>query len=155
VIVITKGDILRTKAEALVNPVNCVGIMGRGLALQFKEKFPDNFLAYKAAYERGELKPGRMLVIDLNRPHSPRLVINFPTKQHWKDKSRIKDIENGLTALIEEIRIRNIKSIAIPPLGCGLGGLDWNIVRPMIKDAFKELPNIHVLLYEPTEAFGG
>jgi len=143
------GDILRTDAEVLVNTVNCFGAMGRGIALQFKKAFPENFKYYKAVCDKKELQPGRMLVHDLNRLHNPRYIINFPTKRHWKGMSKIEDIESGLKALVEEVRIRNIHSIAVPPLGCGLGGLDWRQVRLLIETAFRELPDVHVLLFQP------
>lgn len=147
-----QGDILRADAEALVNTVNCVGFMGRGIALQFRKAFPDNFKAYKAACDREELQPGKMLVFPLSRLHNPHYVVNFPTKRHWKGKSRLEDIESGLKALVEEVRARGIKSIAVPPLGCGLGGLDWNRVRPLIEDAFGRLPDVRVFVYEPEGA---
>ncbi len=145
----TRGDILQADAEALVNTVNCVGIMGRGIALQFRKAFPENYKLYRAVCERGELHPGMMLVYDLGRLHNPRYIVNFPTKRHWKGKSRIEDIEAGLPALVEEVRRYNIRSIAIPPLGSGLGGLDWKDVRPRIERAFRDLPDVHVLIYEP------
>jgi len=147
-----EGDILHAGTEALVNTVNCVGIMGRGIALQFRKEFPENYKAYRAACDRKELSVGRMLVFDLNRFENPRFVINFPTKRHWKGKSRIEDIRAGLAALVSEVRQRRIYSIAIPPLGCGLGGLDWKKVRPLIGEAFLELPEVRVLVYEPTGA---
>jgi len=147
-----RGDILKADAEALVNTVNCVGVMGRGIALQFRKAFPENFIAYKALCDRGELQPGRMMVYDLGRLTHPRYLINFPTKRHWKGKSRMEDIESGLTALVEEVRAREIRSIAIPPLGCGLGGLDWHDVRPRIEAAFRDLPEVRVLLFEPAGA---
>jgi O-acetyl-ADP-ribose deacetylase (regulator of RNase III) len=146
------GDILQADVEALVNPVNCVGVMGRGLALQFRQRFPENYLAYKAVCDRGELTPGAMLVCDLDRRENPRYVINFPTKRHWKDKSRIEDIQSGLRVLVEEVRRREIASIAVPPLGCGLGGLDWKHVRPLIEEAFGSLPHVRVLVFEPEPA---
>jgi O-acetyl-ADP-ribose deacetylase (regulator of RNase III) len=149
---IRQGDILQADAEALVNTVNCVGIMGRGIALQFRKAFPENYRVYKTACDRKELHPGIMLVYDLNRLQNPRYVINFPTKRHWKGKSRIEDINTGLEALVAEIRKRNIRSIAVPPLGCGLGGLQWKAVRPVIEQAFQSLPDLRVLLYEPTGA---
>lgn len=149
---LTRGDILKAEAEALVNTVNCVGVMGRGIALQFKKEFPDNFTAYQAACERKELEPGKMLVVDLRQLQFPRFVINFPTKRHWRGKSRLEDIERGLATLVDEVRSRGITSIAIPPLGCGLGGLAWSTVRPMIERAFEELPGVRVLLYEPAGA---
>lgn len=149
---VTQGDILRADAEALVNTVNCVGVMGRGIALQFRKAFPENFDAYKTVCSRGELQPGRMLVHELGRLTNPRFVINFPTKRHWKGKSRMEDIEAGLESLVQEVRARGICSIAIPPLGCGLGGLKWQDVRPRIEKAFCRLPEVRVLLFEPAGA---
>jgi O-acetyl-ADP-ribose deacetylase (regulator of RNase III) len=147
----TTGNILDSNAEALVNTVNCVGIMGRGIALQFKEKFPANFKAYEAACERGELQPGRMFVFPTAWVTGPKFIINFPTKRHWRGKSRIEDIEAGLAALRNEILERGIRSIAIPPLGAGLGGLDWKQVRPRIEQALKTLSDVQVLVYEPNQ----
>jgi len=149
---LTQGDILYADAEALVNTVNCVGVMGRGIALQFKKVFPENFKRYKAACDNKELLPGKMFIHDLNSVCNPRYVINFPTKRHWKGSSRMEDIESGLRALVEEVRKRNIHSIAIPPLGCGLGGLFWGDVRARIEDAFQNLSDVQVLLYEPKGA---
>ena len=147
-----QGDILKANAEALVNTVNCVGIMGRGIALQFRKAFPENFKAYKAACDQKRLHTGMTLVHDMNSMMNPRFIINFPTKRHWKGKSRMEDIEAGLKALVEEVHRREIRSIAIPPLGCGLGGLDWEDVRPRIEEAFRSLPDVHVLLFEPKGA---
>lgn len=147
-----EGDILQVDAEALVNTVNCVGIMGRGIALQFRKAFPENYKAYKALCDKKQLHPGIVFVYDLSRLQNPRYVINFPTKRHWKGKSRIEDIEAGLKTLADEVRSRNIQSVAVPPLGCGLGGLDWDEVRPRIEDAFRELPKVRVFLYEPKGA---
>jgi O-acetyl-ADP-ribose deacetylase (regulator of RNase III) len=146
------GDVLRADAEALVNSVNCVGVMGRGVALQFKKAFPENYEAYRKACDRNELRPGIVFVHDLNRLTNPRYVINFPTKQHWRGKSRIEDIETGLGALVREVRTRNIRSIAVPPLGCGLGGLRWARVRPLIEEAFRGVPDVRILLYQPKGA---
>src|SRR6266446_2915424 len=113
------GDILEADAEALVNTVNCVGIMGRGVALQFKNAYPENFKAYQSACARGEVQPGRMFVFETGQLTHPKYIINFPTKRHWRGKSRIEDIEAGLKALVEELQSRNIRSVAIPPLGSG------------------------------------
>lgn len=144
-----EGDILEAKAEALVNTVNCVGVMGRGIALQFKKAFPANFKTYAAACKRGEVQPGRMLVVETGELTGPRYIINFPTKIHWRGKSRIDHIESGLEALVGEIKERAIGSVAIPPLGSGLGGLNWAEVRPLIDRAMAELPDVDVEVYEP------
>ncbi|MBW8302851.1 MAG: macro domain-containing protein, partial [Brevundimonas sp.] len=116
------GDLLRSDADALVNRVNCVGVMGRGLALQFKTAVRDNWEACARACEAGQVQPGRMFVYGRHRLDNPRLIINFPTKRHWRDGSRIEDIDTGLIDLVGVIRERKIQSIAIPPLGSGLGG---------------------------------
>jgi O-acetyl-ADP-ribose deacetylase (regulator of RNase III) len=147
-----QGDILKADVDALVNTVNCVGVMGRGIALQFKNVFPDNFKAYAAACKRGEVQPGRMFVFETGHLTPPRFIINFPTKRHWRGKSRLEDIQAGLVALVVEIRRRRIKSIAIPPLGSGLGGLDWRDVRPIITRALAEVPETTALVFEPGAA---
>lgn len=118
------GDLLDAKVDALVNTVNTVGVMGKGLALQFKKAFPANFKAYEAGCKRGEVETGKMFVFDAGRIVPPRYIINFPTKQHWRSPSTLEYVEYGLAALIEVIRHREIRSIAVPPLGAGLG-LDW------------------------------
>ncbi len=146
------GDILQEDVEALVNTVNCVGIMGRGIALQFKNAFPENFKAYAAACRRDEVKPGSMYVFETNSLTNPKYIINFPTKRHWRGKSRIEDIDAGLTSLVEEIRRREIQSIAVPPLGSGLGGLDWSVVKRRIEDRLQELENVKVVVFEPRGA---
>ncbi|HEY1528533.1 MAG TPA: macro domain-containing protein [Candidatus Angelobacter sp.] len=146
------GDILKDESEALVNTVNCVGVMGRGIALQFKDAYPDNFKFYAAACQRNEVQPGRMLVFETGRLSPPRYIINFPTKRHWRGKSRIEDIQTGLKALVEEVRDRGIRSIAIPPLGSGLGGLDWATVRPYIEDTATKLGDVRMVVYEPKGA---
>jgi len=149
---LTRGNILDAKVDALVNTVNCVGVMGRGIALQFKKAFPENFEAYEVACKKKELSPGKVLVFETGRLTGPRFIINFPTKRHWRGKSRIEYIDSGLKSLIDEIRRRKIKSVAVPPLGCGLGGLSWKTVRPRIVRAFNQLPNVRVLLFEPSGA---
>jgi len=145
------GDLLKADAEALVNTVNCVGFMGRGIALQFKRAFPQNFKVYQAACKRHEVQPGKMLVVETGQLTHPRYIVNFPTKRHWRGPSRLDDIETGLAALAAEVRRLGIRSIAVPPLGCGLGGLDWSEVRPRIERAFAALPEVHVLLFEPSQ----
>jgi O-acetyl-ADP-ribose deacetylase (regulator of RNase III) len=146
------GDILRCEADALVNTVNCVGVMGRGIALLFKNAFPENFKAYEAACKREAVQPGRMFVFETGQLTPPRFIINFPTKRHWRGKSRIEDIESGLVDLVKVIRDKGIRSIAIPPLGSGLGGLDWNEVRPRIERALAGLADVRVLVFEPNGA---
>ena len=148
----TTGNILDAEAEALVNTVNCVGIMGRGIALQFKNAFPQNFKAYEAACVRKAVEPGRMIVFVTGELTLPRYIINFPTKRHWRGKSRIEDIVSGLAALVSEVRQRDIQSIAVPPLGSGLGGLNWADVRPLVERAMSDLPEVDVLVYEPAGA---
>jgi len=143
---------LKADAEALVNTVNGVGVMGRGIAAQFKRAYPKNFHAYRQACTRHEVQPGRMLIVETGRLANPRWVINFPTKRHWRGNSLIEDIAAGLAALVADIRRLGIKSIAVPPLGCGLGGLDWAAVRPRIEQVFAALPDVTVLLFEPDGA---
>lgn len=146
---IVQGDLLAADAEALVNAVNCVGVMGKGLALQFKQTFPDNFKTYQKACKAGDVKPGTMLIVATNEKINPKYIINFPTKRHWKEQSRIEDIKSGLESLVKDVEILKMASIAIPPLGCGLGGLNWIEVKPLIEEAFSTLAAVDVLLFEP------
>lgn len=149
---IARGNLLNAEVDALVNTVNCDGYMGKGIALQFKQAFPANFKAYEAACAHGEMVPGRMFIHDNGGLVNPRWIINFPTKRHWRNKSRIEDIASGLRALVADVQRLGIRSIAVPPLGCGLGGLDWADVRPMIEQAFAPLTDVAVHLYEPNGA---
>lgn len=151
----TTGDILRDEADAIVNTVNCVGVMGRGIALQFKNAFPENFKAYKKACNNNEVQPGRMFVTETHELTGPKYIINFPTKRHWRGKSRMEDIESGLAALVDMINDLNIHSIAIPPLGSGLGGLNWSEVRAKIEHALDPLADVEVRAYEPGGAPSG
>jgi len=146
------GNILAEDAEALVNTVNCVGIMGRGVALKFKEAFPKNFKAYARACQRREVQPGRMFVFATEQLTNPRYIINFPTKRHWRGRARIEDIDRGLEALASEVRRLGIRSLAIPPLGAGLGGLDWALVRPRIERALLPLLDVRIVVFEPQPA---
>ncbi len=148
----TQGDILRDESEAIVNTVNCVGIMGRGIALQFRNAYPENFKAYLKACERKEMQPGKMFVFETGELASPKYIINFPTKRHWRGKSRLEDIEAGLLDLEKTLLQKNIKSAAIPPLGCGLGGLDWPDVKQRIQAALGNISGIQIKVYEPTGA---
>ena len=143
------GDILAEPAEALVNTVNCVGIMGRGVALQFKRAFPDNFKAYAARCKRKQMRPGQVFVFERDVVVPPRYIINFPTKRHWRGKSRIDDIESGLASLAQEIQTRCIRSIAIPPLGSGLGGLHWPSVRAHMETVLSTLDDVEIIIFEP------
>ena len=146
------GNLLEAEAEALVNTVNCVGFMGKGIALQFKQAWPENFDAYAKACKAGEVRPGRMFIWETGRMVNPKFIINFPTKRDWRGKSRIEDIKSGLRALIVDVRRLGIRTIAVPPLGCGNGGLDWRAVRPLIEAAFTEVPSVEVFLYSPDGA---
>lgn len=144
-----KGNLLEAPVDALVNTVNTVGVMGKGIALQFARAFPDNLAAYEEACEKREVQPGRMFIHENLALTGPKFIINFPTKRHWRQPSRLEDIESGLKALVGDIFRLNIRSVAIPPLGCGNGGLSWNVVRPRIEAAFKSIPNVRVILFPP------
>jgi len=148
---IISGNLLDSPASALVNPVNIVGVMGKGIALQFKEAFPHNYEAYRIACKEKSLNIGNILVEkDFNNVYGEKLIVNFPTKKHWKQPSQYEYIESGLKSLVEYIIENKITSIAIPPLGCGNGGLDWNIVKPMIEKYLSAL-NAQIYLYEPND----
>ena len=150
---LAKGNLLEAQVEALINTVNTEGVMGKGIALQFKQAFPDMYKAYEKACSSGDVKLGRMHVFDLGGlVGGPRWIINFPTKGHWRSRSKLADIDAGLADLVEQIRRLNIHSIALPPLGCGHGGLNWNDVYPRIQAALSALPDVKVALYPPTGA---
>jgi O-acetyl-ADP-ribose deacetylase (regulator of RNase III) len=151
VIELVKGNLLEAKVEALVNTVNTEGVMGKGIALQFKKKFPAMFEAYQEACTAGEVKPGRVNVYERGEVANPRFIINFPTKRHWREASKMEDIESGLAALALEIQNRRIRSVAIPALGCGLGGLQWKEVYLKIESALKPLTDVRVLVFAPVE----
>lgn len=146
-----KGNLLESNAEALVNTVNTVGVMGKGIALQFREKFPENYRVYRTVCRKGELHVGEMLVVEESDLMSGRkLIVNFPTKTHWKLPSEYSYIEQGLVALRKEIIQRHIRSIAIPPLGSHNGGLDWLRVKGMIEVSLADL-DCDIQLYEPSD----
>jgi O-acetyl-ADP-ribose deacetylase (regulator of RNase III) len=147
----SNGDIFTSGAEAIVNPVNCVGIMGGGLAADFKARFKGNYQRYRRACDAEEVKPGEMFIIEEIVAGTRTVIFNFPTKFHWRNDSKIEWIESGLRALVEEVKKREIKSIAIPALGCGLGGLKWNDVRPLIEGAGKMIPEVRVIIFPPKE----
>jgi O-acetyl-ADP-ribose deacetylase (regulator of RNase III) len=144
-----RGNLLQADTEAVVNAVNTVGVMGKGIALAFKQAYPANFAEYEAACKAQHVRTGRMFVTESPVPHGLRWIINFPTKRHWREPSRFQWIEEGLADLRRVILDRQIRSIAIPPLGCGLGGLDWEQVRPAIAGALDELPNVDIWVYRP------
>ena len=143
------GNLFEDDAEAIVNTVNCVGIMGRGIALQCKRLYPENFKAYEKACKAGRVVPGKMFVQETNRIGNPRIIINFPTKRHWRQNSRITDIVAGLTDFIRVIAEYHVKSVAIPPLGCGNGGLAWDAVRPLLEASLNTIENVVFHVYVP------
>ena len=142
----TQGDIFAANAQALVNPVNCVGVMGAGLALAFKRRFPENFLQYAEACRRQEVATGKLFVTEAGT--HPRWLVNFPTKQHWRNPSRLEWIAEGLSDLARVLRDRKITSVAIPALGAGLGGLTWDAVRREIEEALQDV-DCEILVFEP------
>lgn len=150
---ITQGDLLwQDDVDAIVNTVNCVGVMGKRIALQFRNKWPENFHAYEAACKANEVRLGHMFVFDSGGLVKPNYIINFPTKDHWRSKSSIEIIRGGLKDLVSQIRRLRIRSIAVPPLGCGNGGLEWKEVQPLIESAFAGMPDVEVRLFEPAGA---
>lgn len=148
-ITVAHGNLLDADVDALVNTVNTVGVMGKGIALQFKRAYPAMFTAYARAAKSGQLALGRMHVWETGQLEGPRLIVNFPTKGHWKANSKLADIERGLDALVEVIASHGIRSIAVPPLGCGNGGLRWADVEPLIQRKLGRLPGVDVLVYPP------
>ncbi len=150
-IVVTRDNILRTKiaVEAIINPVNCVGVMGKGLALQFKNEYPDNYEAYRVECNIGRMVVGRCFVFQRSVINNPKYIVNFPTKSEWHDNSNLEYIRLGLIDLVNCIKKYNISSIAIPALGCGLGQLNWKDVKQLIEETFIKLEDIDVILFEP------
>ena len=144
-----QGNLLAADVDALVNTVNTVGVMGKGLALQFKRAYPQMFTAYAAACKTGDVTTGRMHVWPTGLLDGPRYIINFPTKKHWRAASHLSYIEDGLVDLRRVIDDLELTSIAVPPLGAGNGGLDWNDVRPLVEQSLGSLPGVQVLLYAP------
>lgn len=149
----TQGNLFDADVEAIVNTVNTVGVMGKGIALMFKERFPENFKAYEAASKRGDVQTGRMLVTASPQLSGPRWIINFPTKKHWRNPSKLEWIAEGLKDLRKIIAEKQIRSIAIPPLGSGNGGLDWAAVRPLLEAALSDLGDVNIVVYEPTAKY--
>jgi O-acetyl-ADP-ribose deacetylase (regulator of RNase III) len=148
----TKGNLLEAPSQALINTVNTVGVMGKGIALQFKEAFPNNFKQYAQACKSKLLQPGQLLIFKENTLQGERIIVNFPTKTEWFLKSKYEYIESGLQALALELKKGEIRSIAIPPLGCGNGGLQWDKVKPLIEKYLSSFTETDILIYEPNEA---
>lgn len=146
------GNILHDQADAIVNTVNTVGVMGKGLALQFKKAYPDNFTAYKKACDAQTLNTGQVLSVAVNSMSPPYYIINFPTKAHWKAKSKLEFIDEGLEALKAEVKRLDLQSVAIPALGSGLGGLPWDKVQASIEHSLADMPSVKWLVYSPQTA---
>jgi O-acetyl-ADP-ribose deacetylase (regulator of RNase III) len=147
----TKGNLLEANVEALVNTVNTVGVMGKGIALMFKERFPKNYREYVAASKIGAIQIRKMFISATNELSGPKWVINFPTKKHWRYPTKIEWVREGLVALSEVIQEKQISSIAVPPLGCGNGGLNWSDVRPLVEEYLGDLTDVEIIVYEPPQ----
>ena len=149
----TQGNLLDAPVEALVNTVNTVGVMGKGIALMFKERFPDNMKAYALACKQKQVMTGKMFVTETGELMGPRWIVNFPTKQHWRANSSMEWIEDGLQDLRRFLIEEKVQSVAIPPLGAGNGGLNWPEVRAQIESTLGDLQDTEILIYEPTEKY--
>ena len=150
-VIVKKGDIFDEPVEALVNPVNCEGAAGRGLARAFRDRFPSNYREYRVACARRELDIGRLFVYETGLAQ-PLYIVNFPTKRQWRSQSRLGYIDAGLGDLIDQVQRHSIRSLALPALGCGLGGLDWQVVMPLIVKAALLMPEVRVTVFEPGDA---
>ena len=144
-----KGNILESNTEVIINPVNTVGVMGKGLALQFKQKFPANYKIYKEACKNKTIDIGKSLLVDESNLERKKFIINFPTKKHWNNPSKIEYIEEGLKDLVRIIENNNFESMAIPALGCGLGGLEWENVKLLFEKYLRNLEGIEIVIFEP------
>lgn len=149
----TRGNLLDAHAEALVNTVNEVGVMGKGVALMFSEAFPGNTRSYQEACKEGQVQVGRMFVTENPSLIHPHWIINFPTKKHWRQPSRLEWIREGLKDLVRVVKEKKIHSVALPPLGCGNGGLDWQVVKREMESELINLPGVDVIVYEPTTEY--
>lgn len=148
IIKLIRGNIFDSKCEAWVNPVNCMGAMGAGLALKFKEKFPGNYRHFNKACRGCNILPGTIVKYNTDK-EEPEYILNLTTKDHWENYSKLEYIISGMKALIQAIQFYDIESIAIPALGCGLGGLQWRDVKPIIENAFTDMNDLIVEIYEP------
>ena len=149
----TTGNLLDVPADALVNTVNTVGVMGKGIALMFKEKFPENFRLYEEACEAGQVEVGHLMITEGSDMYGPRWIVNFPTKKHWRHPSKLEWIESGLKELRKFIESKGVKSIAIPPLAAGNGGLEWIDVRAVIARELAGLTGVDIVVFEPTSRY--
>ena len=149
----TQGNLLDAQADAIVNTVNTVGVMGKGIALMFKERFPKNMREYAKACKAKEVHAGKMFVTETGELLGPRWIVNFPTKQHWRYPSKMEWITSGLEDLKRFIEEKNLKSIAIPPLGAGNGKLDWAAVKPEIEKFLSSLSDVDIYVYEPSSKY--
>jgi O-acetyl-ADP-ribose deacetylase (regulator of RNase III) len=148
---ISHGNLLQAKVDAIVNTVNCVGVMGKGIALQFKKEFPENFRLYERACKANQLKPGQMFVTQNPDMFGAKWIVNFPTKMDWRNPSKLDWIVSGLVDLANFVKTNGVRSIAIPALGCSNGGLNWTQVRPLIEQTFADetFADTIVYLYPP------
>lgn len=149
----TTGDLFAADTQAIVNPVNTAGVMGCGLALEFKKRFPSNFRYYFDACRKGEVRTGKMLVCTYDCAGHRKYIVNFPTKRHWKYPSKMAYIESGLEDLVSVISAYGIESIAVPPLGCGAGRLAWISVRPLIERCLNRCDGTRIVVYEPSQPY--
>ncbi|WP_338793548.1 macro domain-containing protein [Bernardetia sp. MNP-M8] len=150
----TKGNILESNTEVIINPVNIVGVMGKGLALAFKKQFPHNYKIYKEACKNKTINIGKLLLVsDFNNESNlerKQFIINFPTKKHWRSPSKMEYVEEGLKDLVRIIETQKFESMAIPALGCGLGGLEWEDVRFLLEKYLEKIEGIKITIYEPS-----
>jgi O-acetyl-ADP-ribose deacetylase (regulator of RNase III) len=149
----TQGNLLDAEAEAIVNTVNTVGVMGKGIALMFKERYPKNMREYAQACKAKEVQTGKMFTTETGELMGPKWIVNFPTKQHWRAASKMEWITSGLEDLKRFIIENKVKSIALPPLGAGNGKLEWADVKPKIERALSDLEDVEVFIFEPTKQY--
>jgi len=152
-IIYTQGNLLEADVEALVNTVNTVGVMGKGIALMFKERFPSNMKAYAEACKAKQVQTGKMFITETGELIGARWIVNFPTKQHWRSNSKMQWVVDGLADLRRFIEENQVRSIDIPPLGSGNGGLDWVHVKPQIEQALGDLEDVNIIIYEPSHTY--